>query len=499
MKSGWQPAEQDLLITFHDTGEHSAREAANKLSAALNCKVVTFKEGQLDQVSTPATQTRVAFHGDGNSQIFGSTKHYLSPIEFANELIKFLKNNPNVTDVDLLSCNLGLIDKNNNCYALSVQECLDANGYGHVNVNTFVADNKDDAILDSFFIVGLKNDPNSQTLGENLFSLDVLKKDNAKQAEMSKRLEGLENDQFDLQVQRDLLASIKELLAGKSANVTLANLRTRLQDKDYNQGQITHILTKYNVQIYDQEDDLYVTTNLFPQKQYRYKKDVQTDMDAVDVKISKTSKDMEELANNFAKLRTAEASTTRIHKDEISQVRKYLKPMRHLISDQLMNRVTTLKTPNQNFDAKTIGALIKNISDTYKGRRLHGDLRKLDIYAGNLADIFSTYKNNNTKELNVLNELAFFLGNAYQNCITEGKDVEECINELRIKVKEICFDVKTNYKEQDSPRQQNFSGGGLTTFASSSLSQKLNEAIIKSDQAMAALSTQFRKEPAPAH
>ncbi|WP_232220727.1 hypothetical protein, partial [Legionella tunisiensis] len=70
----------------------------------------------------PEEQVRVSFMGHGRRDGIGD---FESPDEFFAFLVRFKEQNPQVTDIELFSCNVGLTTEDNRGFAAEVAELID--------------------------------------------------------------------------------------------------------------------------------------------------------------------------------------------------------------------------------------------------------------------------------------------------------------------------------------------------------------------------------------
>src|SRR5262245_62128176 len=104
----------NVLISFENDKHETA--ITTKLGKALGEVVATYEEVMTGKFPIPSTQTRLSFYGHGDVDKFGSDKVHFTPEEFAQLLIKILTINPNIKDIDLMACNVGLLDEKGECY-----------------------------------------------------------------------------------------------------------------------------------------------------------------------------------------------------------------------------------------------------------------------------------------------------------------------------------------------------------------------------------------------
>lgn len=465
----------NLFITFH-TSHDDERIVAEEIGTAMGCKAVTLKEVLSKTHEFPSTQTRVAFHGHGGSDTFGSQDHNLSPDEFADEIITLLNRYPNIKDIDLLSCNLGLLDEDGNCYASIVQSRLDKAGFAHVNVNTFLVDNGKKNILDSFFIVGMSESPQKGYLSKGTFSLDLLRVENEEQVLLHEQINRLNEQLYELKVKGDVLRSISGVCSGD--DVTMEKFKKEMTSRGYNEKQLTSIIRDFNVVIHDSdESDNYFTCNIVDSsKKYIYKRDARTDLDTLDEPERLLRDQLLRANNDFALLRSTQKNT-RVFTGEIRYVQDYLVPARQVTEYQLRTQIMNLTKLDGTTDIKAIGKSLKSIAQAYK---LNESVNLLDVYTENLAQVFLTYKSTNVERLSALQALAIEIGKAYVNILVKNMDVTESIDLLKEQTTRICDIIRKDHKEKGTMSFPNFPGGGLM-FTQSSLARTISQAIAKSE------------------
>lgn len=477
---------KQVFITFH-TEKESERLTAENIAAAVEAKVITFKE-LLTNNHVPADQARIIFHGHGSPEMFGSLYHHYSAKEFAEELISLLKNNPKIKDIDLLSCNLGLIDKDGSCYAGIVQSYLDEAGFDYVSINTFLVDNKNDDILDSFFIVGMSDASDSFFLNKTQFSLDLLKKENKDQVNIHDELHELEKELYLSKVIIDLLTAIR--FACKEDHVTLNTLTEELHALGYNKTQIDKIVKDYNVKLHDTEEDIdpYFTCNIIdPKKKYQYANDTRDDINALESQIYSLSRRHEELSRIFAKLRS-ESKNTRILIGDIKNIQNNLASMHMITHLEMLKNIEQLTTLKNDTDPKILG---KNILSIVNAHKTTFDVKLLDIYAKNLATVFLNYKSRNTQRISALNMLAMQIGQIYSAHLDKSENIDDCIDRLKTETRMICEMIKDDHKHHGTFSFQGFSGGKFS-LTQSSLAKNLGDALLKSDKAIAEALSAFK-------
>lgn len=480
---------QALFITFHSEREPE-KIVADKLAHAIHCKAVTFKDVIAEAEIIPPTQTRIAFHGHGDATQFGSIDHNMTPDEFAKELITLLTKYPHVKDIDLLSCNLGLIDQNGQCYAGIVQTHLDKAGFSYVNVNTFIVDNKSDEILDSFFVVGMSDELHPSLLKPNQFSLDILRKDNIDQIKVHQAIKDVEKDLYFGNVKMNLLASIRNVCKGDE--VSLDNLKAEMLLQGYNEDIFNKIIKEYDVKVHKPEDEeAYFTCNIIDSsKKYMYKKDAQEDMYVIERQMHDISKKHEVLSLQFAKLRS-ESPNTRSFVSELKDIHTFLVPMHSVNSLNLRKKIQELQLLKVETPSKTLGKLITEVAESYKDQPT---VQLLDIYAKNLAKELLTYKSSNPQRLSAINKLAVQIGVIYDEHLTKHTDIEACIKLLKESVMRICEDIRANHKATGTFSFPKFPGGGFS-LTESSLARNLGNAMIKSDKEVVVEMRNLEKQP----
>lgn len=341
---------KDILVTL--TTDLSDLNVAEDLRKALDCeKHVFFQDIISGKETLPHTQTRISFHGHGDVDIFGSRDSHFNPKQFAEELIQILKTNKQITDIDLLSCNVGMIDAKGYSYAGELQDLLQHAGY-NIRINTFVVDNSKNDVHSSFFVVGTNSSDAPLSLGDKSFlksdefSLDILRKTNEKQMKIYDRLTSAFTEQAVCNTKIDILNAIYSMCSSDESNaMTLQQFTKEMQAKNYSNEKITELVGLYHLQFIDDGmSEPYVKGDILSQMEravyknqrkcenvydgiYMYKGDATRAKDHVLTQVYHLNQRISQLSEEFAKARAEEG---RAYMDKLANIRNYLAPVKEL-------------------------------------------------------------------------------------------------------------------------------------------------------------------------
>lgn len=335
----------NLLVSFAtDTSEASI---ANALGNALHETVVSYQDLTTGRTPIPSTQTRLSFYGHGDVDIFGSTRAYFNPTQFAAELIKILTANPGIKDIDLLSCNVGLIDSKGQSYVTQVQAILNKAGF-KVNINTFIVDNSKKDVHESLFVVGVDNayapslrqeiiSRGIDLVAADEFSLDILRSNNERLMKVSAEIQTVKEKIAFEEALTGLFNAMK--VCCSDGAFTEAALKAEMC-KQYSEPTVNRLLAMYHVECFAGNDDEegYIKCDLPPARQradytgkysairegkYTFSGEVREAQSLTPDEGIRLNVRLSELSCLFAELRAKEA---RAFKDKLSNIRAYLKP-----------------------------------------------------------------------------------------------------------------------------------------------------------------------------
>lgn len=335
----------NLLVSF--ATDMSETSIATELGKALDETVVSFQDIATGRTPIPSTQTRLTFYGHGDIDVFGSNRTYFNPTQFAAELIKILTTNPGIKDIDLLSCNVGLIDDKGQSYVTQVQDILNKAGF-KVNINTFLVDNSKKDVHESLFVVGVDNaygpslrqeiaSRGVDLVGADEFSLDILRTNNERLMKVS----------ADIQIIKEKIAFEDALTGLFSAMKSCCSDRTYTEDalkeemrRHFSEPTINRLLGMYHVEYFagNDDEDGYFKCDLPPARQraeytgkytairegkYTYSGEVREAQNLTPDESMRLNVRLSELSCLFSELRAREG---RVFKDKLSNIRSYLKP-----------------------------------------------------------------------------------------------------------------------------------------------------------------------------
>lgn len=335
----------NLLVSFAtDANETSI---ATELGKALNETVVSFQDIATGRTPIPSTQTRISFYGHGDIDVFGSNRTYFNPSQFAAELMKMLTTNPGIKDIDLLSCNVGLVDAKGQSYVTQVQAILNKAGF-KVNINTFLVDNSKRDVHESLFVVGVDNayGPSLRAeiasrgidlVGADEFSLDILRTNNERLMKVSADIQVVkERIAFE-----DALTGLFSAMKTCCANSTFTEAALKAEMcRTYSEPTVNRLLDMYHMEYFAGNDDTdgYFKCDLPPAAQratyggkydavrtgkYTFAGEVREAQSITPDDGMRLNVRLSELSCLFAELRAREG---RAFKDKLVNIRNYLKP-----------------------------------------------------------------------------------------------------------------------------------------------------------------------------